>query len=233
MNPTNESAGNLVDEMHKAGAHFGYSKTRRHPSTRTYVFATKNRVDVLDLEKTEASLEKAKAFAFELGKTGKQILFVGTKPEAREAIKNAAVELEMPYVTERWVGGILTNYPEIKKRIARLVDLKEKKEKGELEKYTKMERLMIDREVERMDKNFEGLIPLKKAEAMFVIDIKKEHIAVSEAEKVHLPIITLSNSDCNIKGIEYPIVGNDAAISSIALFVREITKAYKDGRASV
>ncbi len=233
MTTKDESANSpLVDEMFKAGAHFGYSKTRRHPSTSTFVFATKNRTDVLDLEKTEASLQKMKEYVFKLGQEGKQILFVGTKPEAREIIKTAAQSIDMPYVTERWVGGILTNHPEIKKRVAKLVDLKEKKSTGELEKYTKMERLMIDREIERMNKNFEGLVPLRKAEVMFVIDIKKEHIAVSEAQKVNLPILTISSSDCNIKGIEYPIVANDSSVSSIKLFVREIVDAYRAGRAA-
>lgn len=220
----------IVDELFKAGVHFGYSKSRRHPSTSSYVYATKNKTDILNLEMAAESLEKACKFVFELGKQGKQIIFVGTKPEARQAIREMADSLDQPNVTERWVGGSLTNFPEIKKRITRLLDLRAQKESGEFEKYTKKERLMLDREIDDMTKNFDGLTGLKKADAMFIVDVKSEDIARSEADKVGMPIITLSNSDCDIRNIAYPIVGNDATISSIRLIVEQIASAYRQGR---
>ncbi len=218
----------LVDEMFKAGAHFGYSKTRRHPSIVRYIFTTKNKVDIIDLEKSIDLLEKAEAFVEDCAKKGKVILFVGVKPEAKEIVKEMADKIGMPYVCQRWVGGVLTNFPEIKKRIDRLADLKEKKENGELEKYTKKERLLIDEEIAKMHGLFFGLANMKKIpDALFVVDAKKEHIAVLEAVKVNIPVISLVNTDTNIKDIAYPIVGNDSSRSSIKFFIERIVKAYK------
>lgn len=220
--------------MFTAGAHFGYSKTRRHPSTAAYIFATKNKNDIIDLEKTEALLMKAEAFVKELAASGKNLLFVGVKPEAKKAVYEGALHVDMPYVIERWVGGAITNFPEIKKRIAKLEDLRDKKEKGGLDMYTKKERLLIDEDIARMSKNFSGLVSLKKTpDALFVIDPKREHIAVAEAKHAGIPVIALMNTDCNVKGVEYPIVANDASISSITHFVNAIAKAYKDGKMAV
>ncbi len=222
----------VIDEMFKAGAHFGYSKSRRHPSTAKYIFATKNKVDIIDLEKTEELLASAEAFMKSLGATGKQVLMVGVKPEAKATVGRAAAELVMPYVTERWVGGILTNFSEIKKRIARLEDLREQKEKGELEKYTKKERLLIDREVEKMNTHFGGLVTLKKMpDALLVVDPKREYIAVAEARVMGVPVIALLNTDCDIKNIDHPILGNDASMTSIAYFVDALAEAYRSGLA--
>ena len=136
----------------------------------------------------------------------------------------------MPYVTERWVGGALTNFSEIKKRINRLLELREQKEKGGLEKYTKKERLMIDREMADMTKNFDGITSIQKIpEIMFVIDPKKEHIAVTEAKQMNMKVIALLNTDCNLKLVDYSIVANDASVSSISFFTTAIKKAYKEG----
>ncbi len=136
----------------------------------------------------------------------------------------------MPYVSERWVGGSLTNFPEIKKRIVKLLDLRDQKEKGGLDKYTKKERLLIDREMDDMTKNFQGLTGITRTpDAMFVVDPKKEHIAVTEAHKMNLPVIALANTDCNIKQTEFPIVANDASVSSITFFIEQIKKAYNAG----
>ncbi len=223
-----------IDEMWKKGAHFGYSKTRRHPSTAPYIFSTKNKNDIINLEKTLESLDKALEFTKDLAPMSKVILFVGSKPEAKEIIKNAASALDMPYVAERWIGGTLTNFTEIKKRIARLEDLRAKKEAGELEVYTKKERLLLDRETDKLNLYFGGLTSLKKApDAIFLIDPKKEKIAYTEAKKAGVPVIALSNSDCDIKGIDYPIVANDASVTSINFFVQAITDAYKEGKMTV
>lgn len=230
MSTKETKATGLVDEMFKAGAHFGYSKTRRHPSVASHIFTTKNKVDFIDLEKTDAQLATALEFVAELAKTGKKILFVGVKPESKKVVQEAAASLDMPYVIERWVGGTLTNFPEIKKRINKLADLQAKKANGELDVYTKKEKLMIEREIDRLNKLFSGVANVTKTpDALFVIDPKKEHIAVKEAQMAGLPVIGLANSDTNIRDIEYPIVANDASAQSIAFFVETIVKAYKDG----
>ena len=216
--------------MFRSGVHYGYSKSRRHPSTSPYIFNTKNGVDIINIEKTEELMNKALIVVSELAASGKTILFVGTKPEACQQITETALSLNMPYVGERWVGGSLTNFSEIKKRINKLLELRDQKEKGELDKYTKKERLLIDKEMEDMTKNFQGLVGLTKIpDAVFVIDPKKEHIAVSEAKKMNLTVVALSNTDCNIKQIKHPIVGNDASISSISFFLSKIKEAYTKG----
>lgn len=220
-----------IDEMFKAGAHFGYSKTRRHASVAPYIFGVKNKVEIIDLEKTEESLEKALTFVSDLAKDGKQILFVGGKNEARDSLKLSAESILMPYVDGRWIGGTLTNFPEIKKRLNKLDDLINKKEKGELAKYTKKERLMIDREIEDLETSFSGLSVMKDLpKAVLVIDSKKEAITVKEATIMNIPIIALCGTDCNINKIDYPIVANDSSISSIAFFIKEITKAYQKAK---
>lgn len=224
------STQNTVEEMFQAGVHYGYSKSRRHPSASSYVFATKNGVDIINIEKTNELLEKALEEVTRLAASGKTILFVGTKPEARQQITETALSLNMPYVSERWVGGALTNFSEIKKRIVKLLDLRNQKEKGELDRYTKKEKLLIDREMADMTKNFQGLTGITKTpDAVFVVDSKKEHIAVTEAKKMNLPIIALLNTDCNLKQVQFPIVANDASISSVTFFLTKIKEAYTKG----
>lgn len=216
-----------IEKMFKAGAHYGYSKSRRHPGATPYIFTTKNGVDIINIEKTYDLLEKALEQITKYASTGKTILFVGTKAEARQQIIETALALNMPYVGERWVGGALTNFPEIKKRITKLLDLRNQKEKGGLDKYTKKERLLIDREMDDMTRNFQGLTGITKTpDVMVVIDPKKEHIAVTEAHKMNIPVIALLNTDCNIKQVEYPIIANDASISSINFFLEAIKDAY-------
>lgn len=216
-----------IEKMFKTGAHYGYSKSRRHPGATPYIFTTKNGVDIINIEKTYDLLEKALEQITKYASTGKTILFVGTKAEARQQIIETALALNMPYVGERWVGGALTNFPEIKKRITKLLDLRNQKEKGGLDKYTKKERLLIDREMDDMTRNFQGLTGITKTpDVMVVIDPKKEHIAVTEAHKMNIPVIALLNTDCNIKQVEYPIIANDASISSINFFLEAIKDAY-------
>jgi len=224
----------LITDMFAAGAHFGYSRSRRHPSVKPFVFGTKNGIEILDLEKTSIELEKAKEFIKTLAKGGKKILFVGTKNEARKAVEDGASSIDMPLVVERWVGGVLTNFSEIKKRIALLEDLRSKKEKGELAMYTKKERLLIDKDVERLERNFSGVVSMREMPvAMFVVDPRKEAIAVKEAQYIGIPIIALACSDCNLKEVDFAIPGNDSSVSSIAFFVSQIVQAFKEGRASV
>ena len=220
----------LIEAMFKVGAHLGYSKSRRHPSTSPYIFGAKNRVEIIDLEKTAELLEKAKNYVRMVASERGQILFVSGKKEAERSIRKAAEALLMPHVPGRWIGGTFTNFSEIRKRIERLEDLTRKREKGELGQYTKKERLLIDREIITLDALFGGLIPMKQIpKALFVIDSRKEDIAVTEARKLNVPVIALAGSDCNIKDIEYPIVANDASVHSIEYFLDEIVAAYKEG----
>jgi small subunit ribosomal protein S2 len=231
MQDTKNVNNERVDEMFKVGAHFGYSKTRRHASVASYIFGVKNKVEIVDLERTEALLEKALEFVTQLAKEGKHILFVGGKTEARSSLRIAAESISMPFVDGRFIGGTLTNFSEIKKRLTKLEDLTNQKEKGELAKYTKRERLMIDRDIANLERFFGGISSIKDLpKALFVVDSKKEHIAVTEAQKMKIPVIALCGTDCDISNINYPIVANDSSVSSITFFVNEISKAYKKGK---
>jgi len=225
-----DSNDTLIEQMFKAGAHYGYSKTRRHPSVSAFIYTTKNKGDIIDLEKTSAMLDQAAKFAKGLGAEGKVILFVGTKPEAKTAVKEVAESLSMPYVTERWIGGTISNFLEIKKRITELENYHKDSAGGELEKYTKKERVVLAKKMEKLTRYYSGLLGLKKnPDALFIVDAKSEHIAATEAKKSGVPVISLVNSDSDIKGIEYPIVGNDGVIPSIKFFASSIADAYKKG----
>lgn len=228
------NTGSLVDQMFAVGAHYGYSKTRRHPSVQTYICATKNKTDIIDLEKTSALLAEAEAFIKDLGSKNKMILFVGAKPEAKEIIKKVADSLNMPYVVERWIGGTISNFSEIKKRIAELETYNKENKDGGLEKYTKKERVVMAKKMERLAKYYSGLFNLKKApDALFIVDSKKEHIAQTEAMKSSIPVVALVNSDTNIKNLDYPIVANDTGMPSIKFFTELVANAYKAGQNSV
>lgn len=227
-NTESTEATDIVNEMFTAGAHYGYSRSRRHPSMKKMMYGMKGKVEVFDLEKTSESLTKAEAFAASLAKEGKKILFVGTKNEGRAALKAGADKLGMPYVVNRWIGGTLTNFSEIKIRIARLEDLTSKKEKGELGMYTKKERLVLDEEIERLERNFGGLVGMGEVPTvMFIIDPRKEFIAFNEAKVSGMTIISLANSDCDISKIDFPIAANDGSQASITLFINKIVDAYE------
>lgn len=221
----------LIDRLFEAGAHFGYTRTRRHPSITPFIFGTKNRVEIFDLEETSKLLQQAAAFAKTLGQERKMILFVGGKQEARAVIREKAETLGMPYVAGRWIGGTLTNFEQTKKRVALLEELREKRGKGAFEKYTKRERLEFDRDIDRLEHMFGGLVPMKEQlpAAVFAVDVKREHSAVKEAKDCGLPVIALMSSDGAVGDATYPVVGNDSALKSISLFVDEIARAYQEG----
>ena len=229
-----KGADTIIEQMFKAGAHYGYSKTRRHPSVSKYIYTTKNKGDIIDLEKTSALLDIATEFIKNLGAQNKIVLFVGTKPEAKVATKDAAEMLNMPYVTERWIGGTLSNFTEIKKRIAELENYRKDSIGGGLDKYTKKERVVMAKKMEKLERYYSGLISLKKApDALFIVDAKSEHIAATEGRKSGIKVVALVNSDSNIKSIDYPIIANDSGIPSIKFFASAIANAYKEGQTSV
>ncbi len=220
----------LTEKLFKAGMHFGYSKSRRHPSVSPFIFGTKNRVEIFNLGATSEFLSNAKEFIKNLGKNRKTVLFVGGKQEGIDAVKKAGEKINMPNVPGRYIGGTLTNFPQIRKRVEKLEKLLGEKETGELNRYTKKERLLIDREIDRLEHDFGGIRKLKELPAaLIVIDPKKEINAVKEARILNIPVVALLNSDCNLREVEYPVPGNDSLKSSIAVFLDEIVSAYEDG----
>jgi len=229
-NTSNTDKG-VVDALFSVGAHFGFIKSRRHPSAKAFIFGSKNNLEIFDLEKTSKELERASAFVEGRGQEGAMALWVGGKSEAREAIIKASSELGMPYVAGRWIGGTLSNFSEIKKRITRLEELVEQREKGELSKYTKKERLLFDREIDKLTIYFGGLSQMKSLpKFLVVIDPKKEYIAVAEARKIGIPVIALAGSDSNLYKLDYAIPGNDSSRQSINFVLEQLVKAYRKGK---
>lgn len=215
-----------ITEMFAAGAHFGYSKSSRHSSIQDFIYGIKDGVQVVDLEKTAKQLEAAEEKIKSIVAAGGKIVFVGSKNEAHAAIKEAAQKLEMPYVTTRWIGGALTNYSEIKKRIAKLSKMMADREKGEYDKYNKKEQLDLDKQIEKLQKHYTGLLTMSELpKAVVVVDSKAEVIAVKEANDMNIPVISLSNTDCDISSISYPIVANDSSAKSISYFITKLAEA--------
>jgi small subunit ribosomal protein S2 len=231
MKSANTDNTQAIESMVQAGAHFGYAKSRRHPSTKTFIAGSKNGYEIFNLDMTADQAQKAVDFVAEVAKDRGQILFVSTKKEFAPILKDAAMSLDQPYVIGRWIGGTLTNFEEISKRVKRLETLLEQKTKGLLAKYTKKERLLIDREIEDLEERFGGIANMKfKPKAVFVIDSKHEDIAVQEARNEKTPVIGISNSDCDISVITYPIIANDSSVKSVKFFVQMIVDAYKNGK---
>ena len=219
-----------MEAMFKAGAHFAYTRARRHPTAAPFIFGLKNRVEIFDLEKTSEKLLEAKKFIASCAQAGKKVLFVGTKNEARDAVQLVASAVGMPYVNLRWIGGTLTNFPEIRRRIDKYEDLMSKREKGELVKYTKKERLLIDREIAKLESTFLGIVSMKEMPAAVVIvDSEKEHIALAEIKKQGIPVVGICGSDCNLKKVTYPIPANDSAKASVEFLLKELSSAYLEG----
>jgi small subunit ribosomal protein S2 len=227
---TKDSQSGIIDELFKVGAHFGFDKRRRHPSMKPFIFGSKDRVEIFNLEKTQEKLERALSFTEEKASEGATILIVGGKSEAREAVEKAGRDLSMPYVHGRWIGGTLTNFSEIRKRILRLEELTTQKERGELSKYTKKERLLIDREIEKLSNYFGGVSTMKSLpKFLVVVDPRKERIAVAEARVTNIPVIAIAGSDTNIRDLDFPIPANDSSKHTIAYILSEIVGAYKLG----
>ncbi len=232
MNSTTTPTNETLDALFEAGAHYGVTRSRRHPSSNKHLYTNKDRVDVFDLQMTYEMLERAKDFARTLGRERKMILFVGGKPESHVIIKQEALRTGAAYSIGRWIGGTITNFSEIKRRVARMQDLIAKRESGALSKYTKFERLQIDREIEKLEGMYAGLVDLgdKLPHALFVVDSKREIMAVKEAHRFKIPVLALANSDCDLTDVDYPIPANDSARKSIALIVHEIADAYLAGQ---
>ena len=220
-----------IQTLFEAGAHFGFARARRHPSASAYLFGTKDRTDIFDLEETTKRLAAARAFADSVAGAGKHVLFVGGKNEVISTVQEAALRVGAPYVAGRWIGGTLTNFKNIRKRIERLQKLIAERESGELEKYTKRERLLIDREIDELLVRFGGLVSMSDLPgALFVVDSRHEDTAVKEATQLGIPVIGLSSSDCDFAPIQHPIPANDTSVRSVSLIVNEIADAYAEGK---
>lgn len=220
-----------LERLLEAGCHFGHQSQRWHPNIEPYIYTARDGIHIFDLVKTKKGLEEALEFVRQKAAEGKVILFVGTKRQAEAIIKEEAQKIQIPYVSERWLGGTITNWVEMKKRISKLARMKEEKEKGEYEKYTKKEQLLLDREIRRLDRFFGGLASLEKVpDVIFVVDIKKEKTAIREARRRKIPIVALVDSNADPSLVDYVIPANDDAVGSIKLIVSAIAGAVRQGK---
>ncbi len=219
-------------ELLKSGMHFGHQKSRWHPKMKPYIFGVRNGVHILDLERTVEELQKALDYAKSLATTGKVVLFVGTKRQAQPLVKAAAESCGMPFLTERWIGGLLTNFDETKQRIKKYKLLKQQIASGEIEKYTKKEQLDIIKSVAKMDRYLAGLTNLEKMpDAMFVIDMRVCKTAVNEGLRTNVPIIGVCDTNVNPDQATYIIPANDDAVNSIKTISNLIAEAINEGKA--
>lgn len=222
-----------IEEMLKAGMHFGHRTSKWHPKMEPFIFGAHGGVHVIDLVKSRKMLESALDFMKKFAAEGKMILFVGTKMQVKKPMKDMAEEIGMPYVTEKWLGGCLTNFLIIKKLIKKYKDLLDDKNMGKLEKYTKKERLEFDREIKRLELRVGGLTKLNRLpDAIFVWDIKHEKTAVTEAQKKNVPLIAICDTNVNPKGINYIIPSNDDATKTVKLVLSLIKEVISEGKAA-
>ena len=221
-----------LKRLFDSGAHFAQVKARRHPSMKPFLVGTKGRQEIIDLEKTTEQLDAAKAVMETLAKEGKTVLFVGGKVEVAALVKKAAQDMGAPFVATRWLGGTISNWVEIKKRIDRLAELSDTSTAGTMSKqHTKLELVKMDREKKRLEERLDGITTLaKRPDALLVVDTKHEKYAVKEANEAGIPIIALMSSDCNLKEVAYPIVANDASRETVRLVLTDLVEAFKKGQ---
>lgn len=218
-------------QLLEAGVHFGHQTSRWNPKMRKFIFAERNGIYIIDLKKTLERLKEAMRVAREVTLNGDRILFVCTKRQLRPIIEQEAQRAEALYVTDRWLGGMLTNFQTIKQQIRRLKDLERGIEEGAFEFYTKKERLLLDREREKLQKYLAGVKEMARLPgALYVVDAKKEHIAVKEANKLGIPVIAIADTNADPDLIDYPIPGNDDAIRSVSLITGAIADAIEQAR---
>ncbi len=219
-----------IQEMIDAGVHFGHQAKRWHPKMEPYIYMVNKNVHIIDLEKTEEMLKKACDFLYEQASLGKTIVFVGTKRQSKDIVQSEAARCGALYVNERWVGGTITNFETIKKNIDKLLGFIKGREEGKFSIYTKKERLLIDREVEKLQISYGGITSMKKtADVLFIIDPKREKTAVREARISNVPVIAIVDTNANPTEVTYPIPANDDAIKSVSLIVKSIANAVEEG----
>lgn len=225
-----EKKNGFLSELFSAGGHIGYSRSRRHPKMQDFVFGTRNNVEIIDLEIVEKKIVEAEEFLKKLGKEGKNLLIVGTKPNAQKYVKEMGVALGMPYVSQRWLGGTLTNFKVLGGRIVYLQKLEEEEKTGGFEKYAKKEKTVRKIKFEKLRNMFEGLRNLKSiSDAIIIIDPRGEQTALSEARVKNIPVIALMNIDFSPENIDYPIPVNHNSQKAISLILARLQKAYEEG----
>lgn len=224
-----------VVDMLQAGVHFGHKPAKKHPKMDQYIFGTKNGISIINLERTKEQLEAVLPAIEDMAAMGKTILFLGTKSQAKAIVKAAAEKVGMPYVQERWLGGLLTNFGHVSRSMKKLTTLKTDKEAGVWsERYTKKEQLMMEREIERLTEVVGGIETMAKLpDMMVVVDCKKEKTAVKEANRMRIPLVALVDSNVNPAKIEYPIPANDDGIKSITYIINQITEAIERGKSRI
>ena len=218
-------------ELLEAGVHFGHQTRRWNPKMGRYLYGERSGIYIIDLEKTLTGLEETHRFVRDLGRRNGVVLFVGTKKQAQEVIAENADRAAMPFVTTRWLGGMLTNFQTVSRRLLRMRELREMERTGAFEYLPKKEAIRLRHEKEKLERNLGGMQNLERLpDAVFVIDTKKEHIAVSEARKLGLPVIAIVDTNCDPDEVDYVIPGNDDAIRSVSLVTRIIADALVEGR---
>lgn len=223
-----------IKELLDAGVHFGHETRRWNPKMKPYIFEARNGIHIIDLSKTVVQLQTACEFLKSTVRKGGEILFVGTKKQAQETIKEAAQSCGQHYVIERWLGGTLTNFVTIRKSIERMFHLEKMVNDGVINNYGKKEQAMLRRELERLHKYFEGIRNMRNLpSAVFIVDVKREHNAVAEANRLKIPIVAIVDTNCDPEPIDYPIVGNDDAIRSIKAIINPIVQTISLVRAEI
>ena len=221
-----------IKELLEAGVHFGHQTKRWNPKMKQFIFDARNGIHIIDLSKTLTQLQTACDFLSTTCRKGGQALFVGTKKQAQEAVKEAAKACAQHYVTERWLGGTLTNFNTVKRSIARLKQIEKMEADGTINHYVKQEQSMLRREAARLHKNLDGIRAMDSyPPAMFVVDIKREHNAVAEARRLKIPIVAIVDTNCDPDLVTYPIAGNDDAIRSVRLILKVVTDTITQARA--
>jgi len=211
------------EEMAKAGLHFGHRASRVHPKMKPYIFGVRNTVHIINLEKTAEKFREALGFIKKLISENKTLLFVGTKVQIKDLTRDVSKECDLPYIVERWLGGTLTNFKTIEKRLEYFKELERKKEKGELKKYTKKEQAKIDHEIKNLEIKFGGIKNMEKLpEAVFILDMKKDNLAIKEARKKGVAIIGIADTNVDLTLADYPIPANDDAISSVKYILEKV-----------
>lgn len=220
-----------IEEMLKAGMHFGHRTSKWHPKMAPFIFTSRNGVHIIDLAKTRKMLARALEFIQKSAAEGKVILLVGTKTQVKNKLKETAIDAGMPYVSEGWLGGTITNYNIIKKAIKKYRTLMEERDAGKLEKYTKKERLEIDREIARLEKKVGGLVAITKTpDVMFIWDIKHEETALTEARKKNIPVVAVCDTNVNPDQVDCVIPSNDDATKTIKIILDLVGEAIKEGK---
>ena len=220
-----------MKQLLEAGVHFGHQTRRWDPKMAEYIFQARNGIHIIDLQKTSKKLDEAYSFVKEQAEEGKTILFVGTKKQAQECMKEAALKCGMFYVDQRWLGGTLTNFETIKKRIQRLKDLEAMAEDGTFEVLPKKEVILLKKEMEKLERNLGGIKNMEELPGViFLVDPKKERIAILEAKKLGIPVVGLVDTNCNPEELDYPIPGNDDAIRAVKLIADVMANAVIEGK---